>query len=163
MNICTHVPFRAPVVATRAAAASSRGLLQRKCACGGTHRSDKECDDCRKKRLSLQGRTRSLGPGAQNDSYVPPVVHEVLRSPGEPLDAATRTFMEPRFGYDFSHVRVHTDEQAAESAYAVNALAYTVGHDVVFGLGRYASMTSDGGRLLAHELTHVIQQADAGH
>jgi hypothetical protein len=72
--------------------------------------------------------------------------------------------MEPRFGYDFSHVRVHTDDQAAESANAVNAVAYTVGYDVVFGLGRYAPMTSDGRRLLAHELTHVIQQrADAGN
>jgi len=158
MNICTHVPLRPLAVATHAAAPSCRGLLQRKCACGDTHRIDGECADCRKKRLSPQGKTQSLGPGAQNDFHVPPMVHEVLRSPGKPLDPATRTFMEPRLGYDFSRVRVHTDEQAAESAYAVNALAYTVGHDVVFGLGRYAPMTSDGRRLLAHELTHVIQQ-----
>ena len=62
---------------------------------------------------------------------MPSIVHEVLRSPGQPLDATTRGFMEPRFGYDFRAVRVHTDSQAAESARAVNALAYTVGRDVV--------------------------------
>jgi hypothetical protein len=66
--------------------------------------------------------------------------------------------MEPRFGHDFSRVRVHTGTQAAESAQAVNALAYTVGQDVVFGAGRYAPHTHEGRRLIAHELTHVIQQ-----
>ena len=55
-----------------------------------------------------------MGAGARNDFHVPPVVHEVLRSPGKPLDATTRTFLEPRLGYDFSRVRVHTDEHAAE-------------------------------------------------
>lgn len=91
---------------------------------------------------------------------VPPIVHDVLSSPGQPLDASTRTFMEPRFGYDFSQVRVHTDKRAAESARAVNALAYTVGRDVVFGEGEYEPGTSMGRRLLAHELTHVVQQGD---
>jgi len=89
---------------------------------------------------------------------VPPIVHEVLRSPGQPLDAETRAFMVPRFGYDFGGVRVHTDTRAAESARTVNALAYTVGHDVVFGTGRYTPRTSAGQRLMAHELTHVVQQ-----
>jgi outer membrane protein OmpA-like peptidoglycan-associated protein len=85
-------------------------------------------------------------------------VQEVLRSPGQPLDASARAFMEPRFGRDFSQVRVHTDGQAADSARAVNALAYTVGRDVVFGMGQYAPRTSAGQRLLGHELTHVVQQ-----
>jgi hypothetical protein len=89
---------------------------------------------------------------------VPPIVHEVLRSPGQPLDAGNRAFMEPRFGRDFSGVRVHTDPRAAESAQAVNALAYTVGRDVVFGAGQYAPTSHAGQRLLAHELTHVVQQ-----
>jgi hypothetical protein len=89
---------------------------------------------------------------------VPPIVHEVLRSSGQPLDAATRSFMEVRFGYDFSQVRVHTDAQAAESARAVNALAYTVGEDVVFGPDGFRPDTSAGQKLLAHELTHVLQQ-----
>ncbi|HEY7126521.1 MAG TPA: DUF4157 domain-containing protein [Ktedonobacterales bacterium] len=88
----------------------------------------------------------------------PSLVHEVLRSPGQPLDKGTRAVMEPRFGHDFSQVRVHTDAQAAESAQAVNALAYTVGRDVVFGRGQYAPHTNTGRRLMAHELTHVVQQ-----
>jgi len=92
---------------------------------------------------------------------VPPVVHQVLKSPGRSLDDRTRTFMESRFGRDFSRVRVHIDARAAESARAVNALAYTVGRDVIFGAGRYAPNTRTGERLLAHELTHVVQQREA--
>jgi len=89
----------------------------------------------------------------------PPIVHEVLRSPGHPLDSPTRTFMESRFGHDFSRVRVHADDRAAESAGAIGARAYTLGSHIVFGTGRYASGSSDGRRLLAHELTHVMQQS----
>jgi hypothetical protein len=89
---------------------------------------------------------------------VPPIVHEVLRSPGRPLDAQTRAFMEPRFGHDFSRVRVHTDAQAAKSARAVNALAYTVGRDVVFGSVQHIPQSRAGLGLMAHELAHVVQQ-----
>jgi Domain of unknown function (DUF4157) len=89
---------------------------------------------------------------------VPPSVYETLGSPGQPLDMATRSFMEPRFGRDFSHVRVHADARAAESARAVNAHAYTVGREIVFDSGRYSTEHQDGQRLLAHELTHVAQQ-----
>ncbi len=88
----------------------------------------------------------------------PPIVHEVLRSPGQPLDAATKAFFGPRFGHDFSHVRVHTDAAATRSALAVDASAYTVGRDIVFASGKYEPGTSEGRRLLAHELTHVAQQ-----
>jgi Domain of unknown function (DUF4157)/Transglycosylase SLT domain len=88
-------------------------------------------------------------------------VHNILNSPGQPLDIATRSFMEPRFGHDFSNVRVHTDVKAAESARALNALAYTVGRDVVFGTGQYAPGTSVGMKLMAHELTHVVQQRES--
>ena len=148
-------------------------------------------------------------------SGVPEIVHEVLRSPGQPLDAQTRAFMEPRFGHDFSQVpvhagtparnsgeltlgpagdlheqeadrvadrvmqlpasdgadtsesrggidfgalRIHTDGRAAESACSVNAAAYTVGSDIVFGAGQYAPGTSSGQKLLAHELAHTLQQ-----
>lgn len=94
-------------------------------------------------------------------SEVPPIVHDVLRSPGYPLDVATRTFMEPRFGHDFSDVRVHTDAAAAESARQINALAYTVGRDIVFESGQYAPETLAGQKLFAHELTHVRQQSSA--
>jgi outer membrane protein OmpA-like peptidoglycan-associated protein len=90
---------------------------------------------------------------------IPPMVHDVLRSPGQPLDAAARAVMEARFGHDFSRVRIHTDSQAADSVRSVNALAYTVGQDVVFGHGQYRPTSSDGQRLIAHELTHTIQQA----
>ena len=83
--------------------------------------------------------------------------------PGEPLDAGTLAFMEPRFNYNFSKVRVHADSRAAESARSVNALAYTVGRDVVFGAGQYAPTTLSGRQLLAHELTHVVQQQATGH
>jgi|GEM_PF-1801608 hypothetical protein len=79
-------------------------------------------------------------------------------SHGQPLDAATRAYMEPRLGHDFGHVRVHTDEQAAQAASDYQARAYTVGSDVVFGAQEYAPGTSAGQRLLAHELTHVVQQ-----
>jgi hypothetical protein len=88
----------------------------------------------------------------------PSVVHEVLRLPGQPLDPATRQFMETRFGHDFSQVRVHADARANRSSELLSANAYTVGNNVIFGNGQYRPETSTGRRLIAHELTHVIQQ-----
>jgi Domain of unknown function (DUF4157) len=131
----------------------ARGLLQRKCACGQHTMAGGKCEECGKKRL--QRRAASQAESAE----VPSIVHDVLRSPGQPLDTATRAFMEPRFGHDFSHVRLHLDGRAAESAHAVDALAYTVGHDIIFGAGQYAPQTFSGQRLLAHELTHTLQQS----
>ncbi len=90
----------------------------------------------------------------------PPIVHEVLESSGQQLDASTRGLMEPRFGYDFSRVRVHTDNKAASSAQAIGARAYTVGQHIVFGPDRYDMARNDGLRLLAHELTHTLQSPD---
>jgi Domain of unknown function (DUF4157) len=89
----------------------------------------------------------------------PPIVDDVLAESGQPLDSATREFMETRFGYDFGRVRIHTDTKAAESTRAVNAHAYTVGDDVVFGAGRYVPSTAEGQKLIAHELAHVVQQS----
>src|SRR6267154_6327812 len=103
------------------------GLLQRKCACGQHTIAGGECDECGKKQLSLQRATRNSAPQTRtseletrnsefktrNPDGVPPIVHEVLRSPGQPLDRATRSFMEPRFGHDFSRVRVHTDTRSS--------------------------------------------------
>ena len=150
----------APIQAQQKATPTSTspgGLLQRKCACGQHTVAGGECEECRKKREdTLQRAAVSAAPV----NGVPPIVHDVLSSSGQPLDAGTRAFMEPRFGFDFSRVRVHTDARAAESAQAVNALAYTVGHNVVFGTGQYVPGTSSGRRLLAHELTHVVQQRD---
>ncbi|HEX8489434.1 MAG TPA: DUF4157 domain-containing protein [Chthoniobacterales bacterium] len=105
------------------------------------------------------GRNRQRGLGNPlSSAAVPPIVHEVLRSSGEPLDAATRAFMEPRFAHDFTRVRVHTNKKAAQSAAAVNAEAYTVGRHIVFGENRLSSATPAGRGLLAHELAHTVQQ-----
>ncbi len=93
------------------------------------------------------------------DSAAPSLVRDVIASPGRPLDANTRALMEPRFGHDFSRVRVHSDDQAAESARAVGANAYTARNHVAFGTGKYAPGTVGGHRLMAHELTHVVQQS----
>lgn len=93
---------------------------------------------------------------------VPPIVADVLRSAGNPLDAETRAFMEPPFGCDFSGVRVHVDAAAEQSARKVNANAYTAGHHIVFASGRFAPKTQEGRRLIAHELVHVLHQSAAG-
>jgi hypothetical protein len=125
------------------------GLLQRACACGKQNAAGQgECADCSQKRES-QSQRSALGSSPQT----------ALHSPGQPLDAGTRAYMEPRFGHDFSKVRIHADARAATSARSVNALAYTVGQDIVFGDGRYSPGSSAGRQLLAHELTHVVQQS----
>jgi len=87
------------------------------------------------------------------------LVRHVLNSPGQPLDPKTRSLMEPRLGHDFSGVRVHTDREAAESARAISATAYTVGTHVTFGAGQYQPGSHSGEQILAHELTHVVQQS----
>ena len=142
---------------TLTGSAHSSHLLQRRGACGQHTIADGACEACRQKR---EGALQRSAVTSTPMNTIPPIVHEVLSSPGQPLDSGTRAFMEPRFGYDFSQVRVHTDGKAAESARAVKALAYTIGHNVVFGAEQYASTTPDGRRLMAHELTHVIQQDD---
>jgi hypothetical protein len=183
-------------------------LLQCKCACGGAPGPTGECEECRKKRESGTLQRKALYP-----SEAPPIVHEVLRSPGQPLDINTRAFFEPRFGHEFSHVRthvhgtvpvparlaigaphneleeeadtvalralnqsasfhdrrydfsavrIHTDAKAAESAQVMSSHAYTVGNDIIFAAGQFAPGTNAGRRLLAHELTHVVQQQNGG-
>lgn len=135
----------------------SSGLsVQKKCPCGGSAGPTGECDECCKKRL--QRKIRNSEPGTQNEPSVPPIVHEVLRSPGRPLDPATRAFMQPLFGHGFSQVRVHDNSQAADLARSVKALAFTVGPNIVFNAGQYRPASGEGRRLLAHELSHVIQQ-----
>ena len=139
----------------------SGGMVQRQCACGTHTMGRGQCAECAKKKSVLQRKAQDPRHNAHRSDTVPPIVHEVLRSPGQPLDPATRDFFEPRFGHDFSQVRVHVDTKAAESARAVNAFAYTVGRNVVFGSGQYAPRRDAGQRLLAHELTHVAQQSNA--
>lgn len=125
--------------------------LQRTCECGGG------CPLCLERNTHERLQRKAVEKD-DSETSVPALAHEVLRSSGQPLDSSTRAFMEPRFGHDFNGVRVHTDPLAAESAQAVNAIAYTVGRNVVFGRGRYQPTSTHGRRLLAHELAHVVQQ-----
>jgi hypothetical protein len=122
---------------------ATHGQISRKCAC--------EEDE---KPNTLQA--KPAGPVAQE---APAIVHQVLGSPGQPLDARSREFFEPRFGRDFSDVRIHVDSTASESARDINAFGYTVGRHVVFAEGQYSPETTSGRRLLAHELAHAVQQA----
>jgi hypothetical protein len=117
----------------------------RRCACGGHAKPGGECAACKARRLAAQSS----------------LVSETLRGPGRPLDPATRAGFESSLAHDFRAVRVHTDARAASSAATLEAHAYTVGTDVVFGAGRYDPGSTAGRRLLAHELTHVRQQAGA--
>ncbi len=100
-----------------------------------------------------------VGPTAP--ANVPPIIHEVLNSPGQPLDEGTRSFFEPRFGHDFSQVRVHADSKATESAKAVDAFAYTVAPHIVFSRDHFAPSSLAGRSLIAHELTHIVQQSQS--
>lgn len=131
-------------------------VLRRKCACGQHMIAGSQCESCSKEGTS--GNLQRAAVNAEPANQVPQIVHEVLGSSGQALAAGERAFFESRFDHDFSQVRVHTDAKAAESARAVNASAYTVGADVVFAHGRYAPHTRAGRQLLAHELTHVVQQ-----
>ena len=122
-------------------------------------RISRACAACREEDQKMLRET-SAGAG-KLPGEVPPIAQAVLQSLGRPLDASTRAFFEPRFGHDFSQVRVHADGKAADAARAVWARAYTFGSDIVFGAGEYTPATEQGKRLLAHELAHVVQQGTA--
>ncbi len=130
--------------------AKSEPLLRRKCKCSG---NDK-CDECGKQEPPLQRKAANSITSVE----VPPIVHEELRSPGHPLDSHALAFFEPRFQASLGRVRLHTGPRAAESADVVHAHAFTVGNHIVFNSGCYAPATTEGKHLLAHELTHVLQQ-----
>jgi outer membrane protein OmpA-like peptidoglycan-associated protein len=128
-------------------------MLQRACACGKQTHGSGGCEDCRTKH-NLQRSAINSSSNREASAGV----NTVLSTPGMPLDAATRVFMESRFGQDFSSVRVHADSLAADSARSIDARAYTVGNHIVFGRGLHDSSSHEGRRLIAHELTHTIQQ-----
>jgi Domain of unknown function (DUF4157)/Lysine-specific metallo-endopeptidase len=140
-------------------------LLQRVCDCGGT------CGECQAgqteeepRRLARETEHAAAAgrAGAAEHVAAPGIVGEVLGSGGgRALDAQTRSYFEPRFGFDFGRVRVHSDGRADVSARSVNAVAYTVGRDIVFRQGAFSPETASGKRLLAHELAHVVQQSGA--
>lgn len=128
---------------------ASRGLLQRKCACGNHTAAGGDCEGCRKKHTDAA----FVGTHSLQRSNL---------SSGQPLDPVARAFVEPRFGHDFSQVRVHTDRNAGETAQAVHARAFTVGQHIHFGAGEYHPASEGGMRLLAHELAHTVQQRGVG-
>ncbi len=137
-------------------------LVQRQCACGGKGGgASGECEECRKKKLVQRRPLFAQEPAATHASAVPPSVHSVIASSGRPLAATERAYFEPRFGYDFSQVRIHDDAQAASSANDVSALAYTVGQHIAFATGHFEPGTHSGRELLAHELAHTVQQRDS--
>ncbi len=115
----------------------------------------RKCAACQKeeKNIQLKKSTSSSIPD------VAPSVNHVLQSSGHSLEMGTRSFMESRFGYDFSDVQIHNDSLANQSAADINACAYTYGQHIVFGKGQYQQNTYPGRLLLAHELTHVVQQS----
>ena len=104
---------------------------------------------------TIQSKTMNQrNPGGDS----PAVTNLGIHSSGKAMDSATRAFMEQRFGHDFSKVSIHENAEAQRSAQSINARAYTLGNNIVFGQGQYSTGTTDGKRLLAHELTHVVQQ-----
>ncbi len=154
-RVAEHV-MRMPDPRTPSGPAVSAGApgVQRKCSCGGS------CDKCKAEQPDEERgkvQRKPTGPHisavgsspASSGMTAPPIVHEVLRSPGQPLDPGTRALMEPRFGHDFSRVRVHFDAAAQQSAHDVNANAYTVQNNIVFGAGRFAPGTRQGRHLIA--------------
>ena len=126
----------------------AKPVIQRKCLCGS-------CPDCQKKKEAVQKKGMGSGPSVV---AAPSLVSSVIGDAGHPLDSGVRSGMESRFGQDFGNVRVHTDPRAAESARAIDAKAYTVGNHIVFGSGAYDPSSPHGQHLLAHELTHTVQQ-----
>ena len=117
--------------------------LQRKC---------EACTEQEKDEPLKLARARTADASVFDGTSAPAIVHEVLRSPSQALETSTRAFFEPRFGHDFSRVRVHTGSQAADSARAVGARAYTKANDLVFGAGEYAPQSAVGLELLGNEL-----------
>ncbi|MEN8228454.1 MAG: DUF4157 domain-containing protein [Bacteroidota bacterium] len=112
------------------------------------------CSECEEEEKAQR---KEKIPGG-NSHEAPSIVHDAIESGGKSIDKGTRTDMEYRMGYDFSKVRIHTGSLATKSADSINALAYTSGNHIVFNNGQYAPNTSNGKRLLAHELTHIVQQ-----
>lgn len=121
---------------------------------------NRKCSSCQEEEEQLV-RRKAAGAIAQESSVAPESVHNVLRGSGQPLSAPTRAFFEQRFGYNFGSVRVHKDALAAQSAREIGARAYTVGSNIVLAEGE-SSTSTEGRRMLAHELAHVVQQGGAG-
>jgi Domain of unknown function (DUF4157) len=152
-----RMPLQVKPVPQRIMMPGPAGFLQRKCACGGTPGVDGECAACRAKRLARQRQ----GTGAVQPDQASASVQHAGAVVGRSLEAGTRASMEGHFGHDFSRVRIHTDSTSARAARSLDAHAYTVGQNIYFASGRYDPASPAGKGLLAHELTHTIQQRHA--
>jgi Domain of unknown function (DUF4157) len=127
--------------------------LQRTCACEG---SGEPCTQCALQRLTIVQRISA--PAKESNGVAPQMAIDAVTRPGRPIEPSVRETLEPRFGASFENVRVHDDAEAAAAAESVNARAYTIGNHVVFGAGEYQPQTTQGQHILAHELTHTLQQ-----
>jgi hypothetical protein len=150
-----------PGMIHRRAASNS---IQRCGKCAKAQRIEDMCPSCAAKALQASGGTLQLSANALVPEVTPSIEANVaqLQNSGAPLSNDVRAFMEPRFGHDFSQVRIHNDARAAGVARSINALAFTVGNNIAFDAGQYQPNTEAGQRLLAHELTHVVQQTGGG-
>jgi hypothetical protein len=135
--------------------------ISRKCA-ACEMKQEEEDEDKKLQIISRKPSTTTDTSDLEAKDEIAKEINNLRLGDGSSLNANTKDFMESRFGYDFGRVRIHTDERAARSANSVNALAYTIGYDIVFGEGQYQPNTLDGIRLLAHELAHVAQQTTTG-
>jgi hypothetical protein len=135
---------------------SAQPTVQRKCECGSGAAAG-QCETCSQKEEEQKVQRKAASDSAP--AFAPPIVGEVLNSPGQPLDRGARELFEPKLGTNLRGVRVHHDEAAAQSARAVGARAYTMGNHIAFADGEFAPWTPAGRSLLAHELVHVAQQA----
>jgi outer membrane protein OmpA-like peptidoglycan-associated protein len=120
-----------------------------------------KCSACEIEEKEMQdSRKPSTASDLEANDEILEEINTIHSGGSSPLDASTKDFMESRFGYDFSNVRIYADESYARSVNSLNALAYTSGNKIVFGYGQYSPHTLEGRKLLAHELTHVIQQSE---
>jgi hypothetical protein len=138
-------------------------MMKRSASATFEQRADEGTSQPRRNEERAQFLQRQAANGGTKLSSVMPIFDEALLSPGQPLEATTRRTMESRMGQDFNAVRVHTDARSAAAAAAIDARAYTMNRDIVFGAHEYAPQTESGRRLLAHELTHVVQQRSGAH
>ena len=122
----------------------------------------RKCSDCEKEEKNHLQTKAGANQKPKVESSIANQIDSITQSGGQPLSRSSRNFFESRFGYDFGGVRIHTGGQASESARNLGAQAYTVGNNIVFGSGKYAPGESSGKQLIAHELTHVVQQSGSG-
>lgn len=133
-------------------------FIQRKCAYCANGETDENLQ--RKPLVTFIQKKENTGGTAASD----PVVHQInaTRGSGNSMDGSTKSFMESRFGADFSEVKIHTGNEAIQLSQELNAQAFTVGNDIYFNEGKYSPATSEGKQLLAHELVHTVQQGGSG-